>query len=241
MDSFSTPLHEAVKAKNFQDVKALILNGAEINAKDGRDETPLFHAVEKNLVLIVEFMLQNGADIEAKNNVSLRTPLYVASAMGHLGIVKMLLKKGAKIDVIDFLGFTPICIASGSGHNLTVEALLKYGADIQCQRSFFRNTPLHEAAETIYGNDKTLEMLVRKGAKIDAKNANGNTPIHLATTFAKNYPYVLMLMRFGASMTIRNQDGFTPIECALKKKNPLINKYDAKLRSFKLISYNEME
>ena len=240
MDSLSTPLHEAVKAENFQDVKALILNEAEINAKDGNNETPIYYAVEKYSVSIVEFLLKNGADIEAKNNVSLRTPLYVASAMGHLGIVKMLLKKGAKIDVIDFLGFTPICIASGSGHNLTVEALLQYGADIQCQRSMFRNTPLHWAADYHYGNDKTLETLVRKGAKVDAKNANGNTPIHTATTFAKNYPYVLMLMRFGSSMNIRNQDGFTPIEYALKK-NQFFNKYDAKLRNFKVISYNEME
>ena len=189
---------------------------------------------------IVEFLLKNGADIEAKHKTSFRTPLYVASAMGHLEIVKMLLEKGAKVEVMDFLEFSPIYIASGSGHNLTVEALIQYGADIQAQRSWSRNTPLHAAAQTCYGNDKTLETLVRKGAILDARNGGGNTPIHLAATFAKNYPYVLMLMRFGASMNIRNQDGFTPIEYALKK-NSFFNKYDAKLRNFKVISYNEME
>ena len=71
MDSLDTPLHEAVKAENIEDVKALILNGAEINAKDGSN------AVEKNLVSIVKILLQNGADIEAKNKWSLRTPFFV--------------------------------------------------------------------------------------------------------------------------------------------------------------------
>ena len=234
MDFLSTPLHEAVKAENYQDVKALILIGAEINAKDGNNETPLCHAVEKNLVLIFEILLQNGADIEAKNNLTLRTPLYVASAMGHLEIVKMLLEKGAKMDVIDALGFTPIHVASGSGHNLTVEASLHYGAEIQAEHSWSRNTPLHVAVQTIFGNDKTVKTLVQKGAKLDAKNIKGDTPIHLAAKFGRNYPQVLMLMRFGVFMNIRNH------ECALKE-NPFFDKYDAKLRNFKVISYNKMD
>ena len=117
--------------------------------------------------------------------------------------------------------------------------MLQYGADIESRNCWSRNTPLHAAAQTCYGNDKTLETLVWKGAKLDARNGGGDTPIHLAAIFKKNYPYVLMLMRFGASMNIRNHNGYTPIECALRE-NPIFEKYDAKLRNFKVISYNEM-
>ena len=241
MDSLSTPLHEAVKAENFQNVKTLILNGAEINATDGRNETPLFYAVKKNLVSIVEFLLQNCADIEAKYNFSNRTPLYVASSMGHLEIVKMLLKKGANVDAMDFLGFTPIHCACGHGHNLIVEELLQYGADIESLHGHWtKNTPLLTAAETTIRNAKTIETLVPKGAKLDAKNARGDTPIHLAISYGGKYQQVLTLMKLGVSMNIRNHDGLSPIECAFLKENQYVNN-DAKLRTFKVISYNEME
>ena len=49
MDFLSTPLHEAVKAENYQDVKALILIGAEINAKDGNNETPIYLSPRANV------------------------------------------------------------------------------------------------------------------------------------------------------------------------------------------------
>ena len=49
--AISTPLHEAVKAKNIEDVKALILNGAEINAKDRNNKTPIFHETKIMLTL----------------------------------------------------------------------------------------------------------------------------------------------------------------------------------------------
>ena len=45
MDPLETSLHKAVKAGNIQDVKAFILNGVEINAKDQSNRTPLYLAV----------------------------------------------------------------------------------------------------------------------------------------------------------------------------------------------------
>ena len=107
--------------------------------------------------------------------------------MGHLEIVKMLLKKGANVDAMDFLGFTPIHLACGHGHNLIVEELLQYGADIESLHGHWtKNTPLLTAAETTVRNAKTIEMLVRKGAKLDAKNARGDTPILLAISYGGN-------------------------------------------------------
>ena len=57
MDPLDTPLHKAVRAGNIQDVKALILNGAEIDAKNKHDETPLFQAAKSNLVSIAKIYL----------------------------------------------------------------------------------------------------------------------------------------------------------------------------------------
>ena len=63
MDPLDTLLHKAVRAGNIKYVKALILNGVAINAKNRYGGTSLCLAAEKNLVSIV----QNGADTSARD------------------------------------------------------------------------------------------------------------------------------------------------------------------------------
>ena len=74
---------------------------------------------------------------------------------------------------------------------------------------------MHFAAGFHYGPAKTLEILIQKGAKLDAKDNIGQTPIHLAV-LEMRLSRIEMLARYGSSLKIRNLDGFTPLECALK-------------------------
>ena len=73
------------------------------------------------------------------------------------------------------------------------------------------------------------------GAKLDAKDNNGDTPFH---NLWNDSSKVLMLMRYGASLKIRNQDGLTPLECVLKVDSTF--SFDVRMPHFKVISYNEM-
>ena len=75
---------------------------------------------------------------------------------------------------------------------------------------------MHFAASFSNGYAKTMEILIQNGAKLDAKDNKGQTPLHLAV-LEMNLSRIEMLARYGASLKIRNRDGFTPLECALKE------------------------
>ncbi|CAL1277879.1 unnamed protein product [Larinioides sclopetarius] len=84
---------------NVEDLKKLLLSGANINERNNLDETPLLSALrrEGDFQLIKEFVLQ-GADVNAKDTWGV-TPLYCAVARHgrDLNIIKFLLENGADI------------------------------------------------------------------------------------------------------------------------------------------------
>ena len=80
-----------------------------------------------------------------------------------------------------------------------------------------------------------IEILIRNGAKLDAKDHQGQTPIHLAALMMRS-SRIEILARSGASLKIRNNFGFTPLEYALKGNTPNIEK---KLKCIKALCYIE--
>ena len=90
MDPLETPLHKSVKAGNIPDVKALILNGVDINAKDNLNKSPLYYAVLQKKASIVNTLLQNGADPNTKDS-TLVTPLLKLIMVEHRCILPQVL------------------------------------------------------------------------------------------------------------------------------------------------------
>ena len=76
MDSLETLLHEAIQHGLVQDVQELISQGADINAKNKRNDTPLICAVHLSMVSIVKLLLQHGADVNCQKPTS-ETPLHL--------------------------------------------------------------------------------------------------------------------------------------------------------------------
>ena len=59
-----------------------------------------------------------------------QTPLAVAAAYNHVGIIEFLLKKGAQIETMDKDGYTPLLLAASEGNVEAVYILLQTGANI---------------------------------------------------------------------------------------------------------------
>jgi len=94
-----TPLHFLCCHSGDRDIAKLLLDkGANVNAKTNSGVTPLhvavFHGGDQD---VVKLLLNRGADLEAKDNEGY-TPLHYAGK--KLAIVRILLERGAKKDII---------------------------------------------------------------------------------------------------------------------------------------------
>ncbi|NOZ43205.1 MAG: ankyrin repeat domain-containing protein [Alphaproteobacteria bacterium] len=74
-------------------------------------------------------LVEKGANVNIHtSNTSDLRPLHSACAAGHGAIVSLLLKAGAKPDVIQVGGYTPLMAAASLGNAPVVDLLLEYGA-----------------------------------------------------------------------------------------------------------------
>lgn len=91
-----TPLHWTVGSDNADIVKALLKNGANVNAVDNEHKTtPLHMAAENGHIKVVKALLKKeGINIDIKDDLE-KTPLHWATENGHIKVVKALLRKGA--------------------------------------------------------------------------------------------------------------------------------------------------
>ena len=78
-------------------------------------------------------------------------------------------------------------------------------------------TPLHFAVEA-RAEDAIIELLVDRGAKVNAKDWAGDTALHVATLYGYS-PQVAALLEQGANKRARNASGDTPCEYAVEVWN----------------------
>lgn len=64
----------------------------------------------------------------------------------------------------------------------------------------------------------TIKLLLSHGANITAKNADGNTPLHLAV-LTSAWEVVQLLLRHGADLDRRNQNGETPMDLLCRRRH----------------------
>jgi ankyrin repeat protein len=76
---------------------------------------------------------------------SSRTALHVASASGHLGVVRLLIAAGAPLQAVDNRGSSPLHLAVAHGHDTVVQALIAAKADTSARDGWGR-TPLEVVA-----------------------------------------------------------------------------------------------
>ncbi|CAF3484942.1 unnamed protein product [Fusarium graminearum] len=90
------------------------------------------------------------------------SPLHIASAMGHLKVVKTLITYGANVNEVDAAGYSPIHYATRNNHTAIVALLLEKGADVY-SRDPEGCTPLFRASQE--GNNEIVERLLKHGAQ----------------------------------------------------------------------------
>lgn len=132
--------------------------------------------------------LENGStdDIDRLCGDDQWTPLMVAADEGFLRIVRLLLRFGADVKMMNDRGHTALHISVLNKHLAVTKALMKAGADLEARADFFTampdsiqgHTPLHLAAGVGFGEG--ISALIDAGARVDSRLTNGSTPLYLA-------------------------------------------------------------
>ncbi len=106
--------------------------------------------------------------------------------------------------------------AAANGDFEAVEKLFSEGVDIHSRGPDTKKTALHWAAE--YGRLKIGKFLISKGARIDSKDARGNTPLNCAIQSKKGK--LIDRVNLIEQLILCKAD---PLEPNLEGKTPLMN------------------
>jgi len=136
------------------------------------------------------------------------TPLHYSVWYGQGEVAHYLIDKGARIDVF---------IAAGLGMDAVVAKMLVDDPECAKRVSDIRlRTPLHWAA--IGGNARTAEILLERGANLEAMAAGGLTPLRLAAE-SGNASVARLLLEKGAAVDSKSSQGSTPLYEAVCQKH----------------------
>jgi len=130
-----TPLHVAAYASQRDAMRALVKAGADPNAQEGDRYDIVTIAAVANDLPTLKAALELGCS--AKNVTSRYdgTALIAAAHLGHVDVVRELIRAGAPLDHVNNLGWTALIesIVLGDGgprHIATLEALVNAGANV---------------------------------------------------------------------------------------------------------------
>ncbi|MHC4536193.1 MAG: ankyrin repeat domain-containing protein [Planctomycetota bacterium] len=191
-------LHEAAAGGDIEDVKVLISEGADVNARDRQGLTPALIALDSCELAVVDLLVEKGADI---------TTPHLAAYTGDLrGIKSLLVEKDGPMDSLE--GLTLLHAAAGGGHMNVVEYLIAKGFEATATTEDNKTTPLHLAAAS--GHEEVAELLIDKGANVNAKDGRGCAPLHLAAQYG-DIEVAQVLLVEGADPNQENGNGGTPL------------------------------
>ncbi|MBX4261146.1 ankyrin repeat domain-containing protein [Clostridium estertheticum] len=86
----------------------------------------------------------------------------------------------------------------------TIELIIDNGADINAHNSDLLETPLHKLCARIKPHIDVITMILKKGAKVNAINISGKTPVFYCS-FNYSVELLNLLVEYGADINIRDK------------------------------------
>ena len=170
-----TDFFRAVNIDDVGAVRSLLAQGFDPNAVDSKGNSALYLALRYKSLKVARVLIDDPHIRLNQLNPSDENALMIACLQGDLGIVKLMVDKGAEINKP---GWTPLSYAATRGHTDIVKFLLDHSAYIDAAAPN-GSTPLMMAA--YFGYDSTVKLLLDEGADPKLKNAMGYTALTLAT------------------------------------------------------------
>ncbi len=163
----------AIKQDDVQAAEALFARGLDVNTTDSDANTLLMIAVRDNHPDMARRLLDLKARVDPRNRYG-ETALMLAAANGDLELVKLLVDRGAKINLS---GWNPLIYAAWRSQTEVVRYLLDKGADIDAAAPS-GVTALMMAARS--GHFETVKLLLWEVADPNIKSDSGATALEWA-------------------------------------------------------------
>jgi ankyrin repeat protein len=160
---------------------------------------------------VVERYLKEGFPVNPARPGEKTSLLTSAVHSGDLKTVQLLLRHGADPNYCGDDAETPLSAAVGNPE--IAELLLARKADPRRKHPKTQETALHEAAKN--GDCRGIELLIAKGADVNAEATRGVTPIHYAAMRPEDEAETLqVLLKYGANPNRGGGKSPTPLLCA---------------------------
>lgn len=202
------PLCKAVQMHDLSGIKRLLNKGCAIDALDSRGATALDYAASSGGDAMVRLLLEHGA----KPNAGKWPILSAAIQDGDFDMVKVLVDHGADVNAKMYIYLPPpIVVACLSGSKGEAAFLIAHGAKVNvCTKT---GSPLACAASA--GRLDIIHLLLEKGAKVNGRCLQGQTPLFGAVQF-KSLRAVRALIQAGADVNAKDKNGDTPYMTAVR-------------------------
>jgi ankyrin repeat protein len=112
---------------------------------------------------LTQFLVEQNADVNRPLPDTGETPLHAALCRANRPVFELIIK---------------ILLSNGADPNRVTKASAETGAFMRDSRTR-AETPLHRAAA--FGSETSIQLLLDAGAKIDAKDMNGDSPLSWAS------------------------------------------------------------
>ncbi|XP_061425467.1 LOW QUALITY PROTEIN: transient receptor potential cation channel subfamily A member 1 [Lethenteron reissneri] len=184
-DEGDSPLHVAAGSGQADAVRLLLVLGANPNVLNLAQKAPLHVASELDLSETIEALMSQArtdVDIEGVHGM---TPVMVACSFDHPRSIAVLMDHGARMCKKSQLGFFPLHIAAMAGSTKSFQFMLRKAEEKGYTKETIlnyadksRNSTLHIAVHA--GHLGIIRICLQSGARIDAKQNDESTPVHLA-------------------------------------------------------------
>ncbi|XP_058020333.1 rabankyrin-5 isoform X1 [Ahaetulla prasina] len=231
MSDGQTLLHMAIQRQDSKSALFLLEHQADISVRTQDGETALQLAIKNQLPLVVDAICTRGADMSVPDEKG-NPPLWLALENNLEDIASTLVRHGCDATC---WGPGPSGCLQTLLHRAIDENseqiacfLIRSGCDVNSPRqpgangegdeeAHDRQTPLHLAAS--WGLEETVQCLLEFGANVNAQDAEGKTPIHVAIINQHNTIIQMMISHSAIQLNLRDRQGLTPFACAMTYKN----------------------
>lgn len=208
----------ALSVDNLEAAELLLAAKADPNLTGQMGFLPLHHAAQRGHLKMVKRFLSLGQEINTPSKDGW-TPLHltvgrITDKEKNLPMARLLLRRGAKVNLQDRFGQTPLVLACPANADpAMLQSLLAAGADPNIPKQEGR-TALHEAtARKFLGQ---LKVLLASGADVNQVDDSGKTPLFEAVYEDQEEIFRLLLDK-GARVDIRDKEGNTILHAAVAR------------------------